>query len=257
MSSEKMIDQIKKEWVERVVAHPHVFRWVGSKNGREFPPLRQLEWRDKEGRSEGSFEAKLAKEPENNSRWVLYILDMSNKGEQISAKEVMVCTQGIWKVFALWMTAKEAAPTDVAKDFVSRYQGLTIRDGKWIVQQFGRLSAAEIDSTERRLSSYPKYKQPLAFPLLQKPITPQVVKVRKPAHNRTETNRDVQKPEIYVDSKAPTTLKVSPASSHSASTIGGKGTSEKDVAETLPRRKEHVASNIISVGKEEQGIRTH
>ncbi|PVH86925.1 hypothetical protein DL98DRAFT_526234 [Cadophora sp. DSE1049] len=232
MSSGKIIDQINKEWMEYVVAHPHVFRWVGSKQGKLVAPLRQLEWKEKKGKSKRKLEANLAHEPENG-RWVVYILDMSNKGKQISAKEVVVCNQGIWKVFAFWMKAKETTPADVAKDFVSKYQGLTTLDVEWIVQQFGRLSAEEIDSTERRLSGYSKYKQPKAFPLVQNPLTPTVVKDRKSTHKRTKTNGDVQMPEQPASSKAATPSRVLSASSEPAKAVEGKAVDGKHVVKEL------------------------
>lgn len=110
--------------------------------------------------------------------------------------------QGIWRVFALWMADKKKSPADVAKDFVSKYQGLNNYDVEWMVKQFIDLSAEEIHKTERRLRGYAKYSQPKAFPLAQNIFTPTVEKAQKStSNNHIRLEGDVQKPKKHVDSK--------------------------------------------------------
>lgn len=95
----KNMDQINQEWMNYVLANPHMCRWVNSKREKDFPPLRQMKWKNKKGRNKRKFEAKLAWETEKK-RWILYILDMSNGSAEISAKPVVVCNQGRSNSFA-------------------------------------------------------------------------------------------------------------------------------------------------------------
>ncbi|KAG4430908.1 hypothetical protein IFR05_013600 [Cadophora sp. M221] len=160
------MEEIRVEWTDHVTKHPSVFHWIGSKGSKAdtVPPRRQIEWKDDKSEMNGAT-FKLAYEAESK-RWVLYTF----RGELITAREVVIERNALWKVYEIWKIAKK--PAIVAKTFSFRYQGLTFDDVQWIVQRFQRLSAAELLEGDKKTKGMLEYKKQKHFSLVTSAIVP-------------------------------------------------------------------------------------
>ncbi|KAL2074350.1 hypothetical protein VTL71DRAFT_8128 [Oculimacula yallundae] len=155
--------QIEAEWADWTRKYPDASRWVDSNVNEDLadnPPVRQLEWKKKKPRCKIAFE-------DRSQQWVIYKLwgtdDEAFQGKHIESRVLVVCSSAIPKVFKVWKKDRKALPAAVAKEFMSMYEGVSIDDALWMIDQFKLLNSAEIDVMWKKVQYSPCYLSPEDF----------------------------------------------------------------------------------------------